>query len=96
MKAIANIIQKANKQILVINAFLVLFFVIVTVFYFFPLEVNKNSELHNFALTFYEVRDCRVAKSSYETEFRKMTSYFELLTRIFLQKFFFRVTNSTL
>ena len=34
--------------------------------------------------------------SSYKIELRKMTSLFELPTRIFLQKFFFRFTNSTL
>ena len=34
--------------------------------------------------------------SSYEAELRKMTPYFELLTRKYFQKFFFRVTNSTL
>ena len=34
-------------------------------------------------------------KSSYETELRKMTSHFELLTQKCLQEFFFRVTNST-
>ena len=43
-----------------------------------------------------EVRNSRVTKSSYEIEIRKITSHFELLTRKFLQKFFFRVTNSTL
>ena len=32
---------------------------------------------------------------SYENELRKMTSHFELLTRNFLHKFIFRVTNST-
>ena len=31
-----------------------------------------------------EVRNSRVPKSSYETELRKMTSQFELLTRKFL------------
>ena len=33
--------------------------------------------------------------SSYETESRKMTSHFELLTQKLLLKFFFRVTKST-
>ena len=33
--------------------------------------------------------------SSYEADLRKMTSHFELLTRKFSQKLFFRVTNST-
>ena len=42
-----------------------------------------------------EVRTSRVTKSSYETELRKMTSHFELLTRKFLQKLLFRVTNLT-
>ena len=44
----------------------------------------------------HKVRNSRVTKSSYETELRKMTSYFELLTWVFLQKYFFGVTNSTL
>ena len=42
----------------------------------------------------WEVRNSRVTKSSYKTEVRKMTSHLELLTRKFLQKLFFRVTNS--
>ena len=42
-----------------------------------------------------EVRNSRVKKSCYKTELRKMASHFELLTRKFLYKFFFRVTNST-
>ena len=42
-----------------------------------------------------DVRNSRVTKSSYETELCKMKSHFELLTRKFLEKFFFRVTNST-
>ena len=42
-----------------------------------------------------EVRNSWVTNSSYETELRKITSDFELLTRKFLQKFFFPVTNST-
>ena len=37
----------------------------------------------------------RVTKSSYEIEFRKMTSQFELLIRKYLQKYFFQVINST-
>ena len=36
---------------------------------------NKNKTHFN------EVRNSRVTKSSYETELRKMTSHFELLTR---------------
>ena len=53
-------------------------------------NVFNKSKTH-----FNEVRNSRVTKSSYETELRRMTSYFELLTRKFLQEFFFRVTNST-
>ena len=34
-------------------------------------------------IDFHEVRNSRVTKSSYETEYRKMTSHFELLTRRF-------------
>ena len=37
----------------------------------------------------------RVTKSSYEIEFRKVTSQFELLIRKYLQKYFFQVINST-
>ena len=37
----------------------------------------------------WEVRNSQVTKSSYKTELRKMTAHFELLTRNFLQKFFF-------
>ena len=48
-----------------------------------------------FRLYFFEVRNSRVTKSSYETELRKMASQFELLTRKFLKKFFYRITNST-
>ena len=44
---------------------------------------------------FKKIRDSQVTKSSYEIELRKMTSHFELLTRTFFQKFFFRVNNST-
>ena len=46
--------------------------------------------------TINEARNSPVTKSSYETEGRKMTSYFKLLTQNFLQKFFFlvRVTIS--
>ena len=43
----------------------------------------------------FESRNSRVTKSIYETEVRKMTSNFELLTRTFLYKFFFWVTNLT-
>ena len=32
-------------------------------------------------IDFHEVRNSRVTKSSYETEYRKMTSHFEVLTR---------------
>ena len=42
-----------------------------------------------------EVRNSRVTKSSYKTDLCKMTSHFELLTRTFLWKLFFRVTNLT-
>ena len=42
-----------------------------------------------------EVWNSPVTKSSYETELHKMTSHFQLLTRKFLQKFFFWVTNLT-
>ena len=42
-----------------------------------------------------DVWNFRVIKSSYEIELRKIKSHFESLTRTFLQKFFFRVTNST-
>ena len=42
-----------------------------------------------------EVRNSRITKSSYEIELRKMMSHFELLTQKFLEKFSFRVTNST-
>ena len=41
------------------------------------------------------VRNSRVMKSNYKTELHKMTSHFESLTRKFLYKFLFRVTNST-
>ena len=44
----------------------------------------------------HEVWNSRVTKSSVEAELRKMTSHSELLTRKCLQKFFFRVNNSTL
>ena len=40
-----------------------------------------------------EVRNSRIMKSSYETELRKMMLHFELLTRQFLSKLFFQVTN---
>ena len=43
-----------------------------------------------------EVQNSLVTKSSYETELDKMTSHLELLTRKYLQKFFFRGTNLTL
>ena len=58
-------------------------------------ETNKLSKpIDPYACA--EVRNSRVTKSSSETELRKMTSHFELLTSKFLKKFFFRVTNSTL
>ena len=38
----------------------------------------------NFPASKCEVQNSRVTKSSYETELRKMTSRFELLTRKFL------------
>ena len=58
----------------------------------------NNSKIRGFHLLpkIHEVRNSRVKKSSCETELRKMTSHFELLTRRFLWKFFFRITNSTL
>ena len=46
-------------------------------------------------VVYCEVRYSRVKKSSYETELRKMTSHFEVLTRKYLKKFFFRFTNLT-
>ena len=46
-------------------------------------------------IKYKEVRNYRVTKSSYEIELRKITSHFELLTRKFLQKSFFRVINWT-
>ena len=42
-----------------------------------------------------KVKNSLVTKSSYETELRKMTPHFELLTRKLLKKIFFLVTNST-
>ena len=43
----------------------------------------------------FEVRNSRVMKLSYEIEFLKMNSHFQLLIRKFLWKFFFRFSNST-
>ena len=40
-----------------------------------------------------EVLNSQVTKSSYEIELFEMTSHLDLLTRKFLPKFFFRVTN---
>ena len=51
---------------------------------------NISEQFQKHLEHFYEVRNSGVTKSSYETEFRKITSHFELLTRTFLQKFFFR------
>ena len=42
-----------------------------------------------------ELRNSRITKLSYETQLRKTTSHFELLTRTSLHKFSFRITNST-
>ena len=41
---------------------------------------NMNINRHFSVCVFVEVRNSPVTKSSYETELRKMTSYFELLT----------------
>ena len=58
---------------------------------------KKAYQLFGFSLLGFEteVRNSRITELSYEIELRKMTSHFELSTRIFLQKFFVRVTNST-
>ena len=42
-------------------------------------------------LVYTEVRNSRVTKLRYGIKLRKMTSHIELLTQIFLEKFFFRV-----
>ena len=49
----------------------------------------------NDSASYFEVQNSQITKSSNETELRKMTSHFELLTRKCLLKFFFRVTNTT-
>ena len=49
---------------------------------------NISEQFQKHLEHFYEVRNSGVTKWSYETEFRKITLHFELLTRIFLQKFF--------
>ena len=54
----------------------------------------RKPKLSTIAILLHEVRNSQVAKSSYETKLRKMTSHFELLTRYFLQKDFFQVTHS--
>ena len=54
-----------------------------SVFYLMLTNNNLFSCLH-FLKNSEEVRNSRVTKSSYETELRKMTLYFELLTRKFL------------
>ena len=59
------------------------------------LEVNDQISLNNVGSVKIEVRNSQVTKLSNESELRKMTSHFELLIRIFLQKVFFQVTNST-
>ena len=51
---------------------------------------NISEQFQKHLEHFYEVRNSGVTKSSYETEFHKITLHFELLTLIFLQKFFFR------
>ena len=50
----------------------------------FPKLLNSNKKI-----TFSEVRNSRLTKSSYETKLHKMRSHFQLLTRNFLRKFFF-------
>ena len=62
---------------------------------FFQYKKNYNQEKQIFNLLTIEVRNSRVIKSSYEIDLCKMMSLFELLTRKFLQKALFRVTNST-
>ena len=54
--------------------------------------VLKKNSLVEFTYT-YHLGDLEF--SSYKTDSCKMTSHLELLTPKFLQKFFFRVTNST-
>ena len=46
-------------------------------------QVTK-SRIHIKKMNKSEVQNPQVMKSSYQTELRKMTSYFELLTRKFL------------
>ena len=58
-------------------------------------DVINILNFKQFVVTFMEVRNSWVTKSSYETELRKMTWDFQLLTQKCLQKLFFRVTNST-
>ena len=60
-----------------------------TDFRVWSVRINRDNMIKS------EVRNSLVTKSSYETELRKMTSHFGLLTRRFLWKFFFRVTNLT-
>ena len=57
-------------------------------------EIKIECTQNDFA-SYFEVQNSWVTKSSNETELRKMTSHFKLLTRRFWLKFFFRVTNST-
>ena len=57
--------------------------------------VKLSKSLFTYLLTCTEVRNSWITKSSYKNELRKMTSHFQLLTRNFLHKFFFGVTNST-
>ena len=44
--------------------------------------IMRNDNLNNKAMEINEVRNSRVIKSSYETELRKITSHFALITRI--------------
>ena len=46
--------------------------------------IMRNDNLNNKAMEINEVRNSRVIKSSYETELRKITSYFALITRKYL------------
>ena len=59
-------------------------------------KINKNWYTGTILMDLSEVRNSQVTKSSYEIKLHKMASHFEILTRTFLQKFIFRVTNSIL
>ena len=50
----------------------------------FPKLLNSNKKI-----TFSEVRNSRLTKSSYDTKLNKMRSHFQLLTRNFLRNLFF-------